>query len=373
MYAARHGDRAGRPGVVGGRSGSGCITKISRKPTVTDGSRVGFPGVAQLGIVARHPRRQYCTLVHHSTLTEWAMESPGGVLNHKRMPGGTRETPTTPARGRLAAADWLRAAVVPVWLGGIYIATTSTRFYVTRDLVGMDAHAYWLTGNGVALYSTGPQSADAFLYSPAFAQLIWPLTLLPWLVFVTLWIVLESATFAWLLVPLGWRWGVPAFLFCLPEIVIGNIYAFLAAAAILGMRWPAVWAFPILTKVTPGLGPLWYAARREWRPLFWAIGGTLVLTVVSLSITPNLWSDWAALLLSSSGSGALWLPLRLVAAVALTIVAARIDKAWLLAVAMLLACPVVAGISVLTILAAIPRLRQTRVACPRPTSAHSVP
>jgi Glycosyltransferase family 87 len=283
--------------------------------------------------------------------------------------GGAQEKSTIHASQRLTASEWLRAAVVPVWLGGLYVAANSTRFYLTRNWVGMDAHAYWLTGSHQDLYGAAPQSVDAFLYSPAFAQLIWPLTHFPWPVFVALWIVLVSATFVWLLVPLGWRWGVPAFCLCVPEIAVGNVYAFLAAAAVLGMRWPAVWAFPILTKVTPGLGPLWFAVRREWPQVAWAVGGTLALIVVSLSIAPGTWSAWAVFLLSSSGSSGPWLPMRLVAAVTLTIVGARLDKAWLLAVAMLLACPVVAGVSALSILAAIPRLRSTQVARHRPTSA----
>jgi hypothetical protein len=283
--------------------------------------------------------------------------------------GGTQDESTITASQRLTASDWLRAAVVPVWLGGLYFAANSTWFYLTRNWVGMDAHAYWLTGSHQHLYGAAPQSVDAFLYSPAFAQLIWPLTHFPWPVFVALWIVLVSATFAWLLIPLGWRWGVPAFCLCVPEIAVGNVYAFLAAAAVLGMRWPSLWAFPILTKVTPGLGPLWFAFRREWRQLAWAVGGTLALTVVSLSFAPSAWSNWAAFLWSSSGGGGLWLPMRIVAAVTLTIVGARLDKAWLLPVAMLLACPVVAGVSALSILAAMPRLWPKRVARPRPTPA----
>lgn len=286
------------------------------------------------------------------------------------MHGGAPQKSTIPAGRRLTAADWQRAAVIPVWLGSLFVAANAVRFYFTRHLVGMDAHAYWLTGSHQHLYGAAPQSADAFLYSPAFAQLIGPLTHLPWPAFVTLWIVLVSATFAWLLAPLGWRWGVPAFCWCVPEIAIGNIYAFLAAVVVLGMRWPALWAFPILTKVTPGLGPVWFAVRREWRQLTWALGGTLALAVISLAIAPRSWSDWVALLLSAQGGASMWLPLRLVAAVTLTIVAARLNRAWLLAVAMLLACPVIAGVSALSILAAIPRLWRPQIPRPGPTPSN---
>jgi Glycosyltransferase family 87 len=168
--------------------------------------------------------------------------------------------------------------------------------------------------------------------------------------------------------PLGWRWGVPAFCWCVTEIAVGNIYAFLAAVAVLGMRWPALWAFPILTKVTPGLGPLWFAVRCQWRQLAWAVGGTLAVAGLSLAIKPELWSDWGAFLLSSSGGGP-WLTVRLVGAVTLTIVGARLDRAWMLAIAMFLACPVIAGVSALTVLAAIPRLMQPQVQVSTPGPA----
>ncbi len=45
---------------------------------------------------------------------------------------------------------------------------------------------------------------DAYLYSPAFAQVISVTTWLPWPVFAALWAGLEAAAFLWLLRPLGW-------------------------------------------------------------------------------------------------------------------------------------------------------------------------
>ena len=43
-------------------------------------------------------------------------------------------------------------------------------------------------------------------------------------------------------------------------------------AIVLGFRWPFTWAFVLLTKVTPGVGLLWFAVRREWRSLAIALG-----------------------------------------------------------------------------------------------------
>ena len=48
--------------------------------------------------------------------------------------------------------------------------------------LGWDAHAYYVAWSG-GLYEALPGSADAYNYSPLFAQIVWPLTLLPWPVF----------------------------------------------------------------------------------------------------------------------------------------------------------------------------------------------
>ena len=48
--------------------------------------------------------------------------------------------------------------------------------------IGWDAHAYYVAWSG-GLYEELPGTVDAYNYSPLFAQVIWPLTLLPWPVF----------------------------------------------------------------------------------------------------------------------------------------------------------------------------------------------
>ena len=65
----------------------------------------------------------------------------------------------------------------------------------------------------------------------------------------------------------------PATLFALllppvaAEINAANINFPMGLAIVAAFRWPALWAFPLLTKVTPGVGVLWFAVRREWRAL----------------------------------------------------------------------------------------------------------
>ena len=147
----------------------------------------------------------------------------------------------------------------------------------------LDAHAYWATDLGHLYQGAVVGGRDAYLYSPAFAQLIWPLTQVPFPVFAAFWFVAEGAGLLWLLRPLPWSWQVPFLLLASPELVSGNIHVFLAVAIVLGFRYPAAWAAVLLTKVTPGIGLLWFAVRREWRSLAIALAATVVIAAVSFA------------------------------------------------------------------------------------------
>jgi hypothetical protein len=157
----------------------------------------------------------------------------------------------------------------------------------------VDAYAYWSTRDGTYYDGQTAGAMGAYLYSPAFAQLLAPLTWLPWPVFVTVWTAINVAVVWWLL----GRWSLPAMLF-LPipfEIVSGNVHLLYAAAIVLGVRASATWALPILTKVTPGIGLAWFAVRREGRPLVQAVVVTGAIVAVSyLSIRPPGVSGWTS-------------------------------------------------------------------------------
>jgi hypothetical protein len=128
---------------------------------------------------------------------------------------------------------------------------------------------------------------------------------------------------------------------------MGNIHAFIAVAIVLGFRWPAAWAFILLTKVTPGVGLLWFVARREWRNLAIALGATAAIVAVSFAIAPPLWSEWVDVLASRSTAantagiyGLIPLVMRLPIAAVLVVWAARTDRAWIVPLAAVLAMPV---------------------------------
>ena len=156
-----------------------------------------------------------------------------------------------------------------------------------------DARAYW-TVDLDTLYARGQVGGeDAYLYSPAFAQLMVPLTILPWAVFAGLWAALNLGALLWMAGPV-----VAGLLLVVPgspvidEVGTGNIHLMLAAAIVLAFRWSGAWALPLLTKVTPGIGVLWLAGARRWRELAIALGTTLVIVIVSFALAPQLWFDW---------------------------------------------------------------------------------
>ena len=234
---------------------------------------------------------------------------------------------------------------------------------VWRVAPGSDSQAYWLTGHSAHLYGAAPGTPGAYLYSPVFATVIWPLTQLSWGVFRLVWMVAIAAAFAWLLAPLGVRRGVPWFCLCLVEVLMGNIYAFIAVAAVIGIKHGGAWAFVLLTKITPAVGLLWFAVRREWRSLAISLGVTGGVVALSLALSFHEWTDWVNYLRAHRGAGGTsWWPARAALGYSLVVAAARWNKAWLLAPAMYLTQPMMAHWYVgLPLLAAIPRLRTASI------------
>ncbi len=185
----------------------------------------------------------------------------------------------------------LFAAVTMLAWGGLLFAWVWLNFN-QRDFM-QDARAYWQYDYG-NLYAHGTVGGtDAYLYSPAFAQLFFPFGALPWPVFKGLWSAVNIGALVWLAGP---RWGALLLLFpgspVSDEISTGNLHLLIAVAAVVGFRYPASWAFMLLTKVTPGIGLLWFAGRRAWRSLAIALGATAAISLVSFAIAPHLWFEW---------------------------------------------------------------------------------
>ncbi len=249
---------------------------------------------------------------------------------------------------------------------GVFVALFGIAMAGTYG-IGWDAHAYYVAWTG-GLYEELPETRDAYNYSPLFAQAIWPLTLLPWPVFCLLLVGAAAAGILWLSRPLPPVLAVGMWLFCLPEILSGNIFWLLAVMTVLGFTRGSPWCVAAFTKVLPCLGPVWFLARGEWRHLAGFVAASAALLAASFAVSPGEWVNWIEFLRDSASdsSGKVYLTLftvtfplmaRLPLALVVAVVAARTDRRWLLPVAMLLASPVV-GWGTFALLAAIPRLRR---------------
>src|SRR5664280_2813727 len=120
-------------------------------------------------------------------------------------------------------------------------------------------------------YTRPPTYRDAFLYSPAFAQALWPFGQLSWPAFHSIWIAGQAGVLGWLLVPWGWRRGLTLAPFFITELLLGNVYLFFAGALVVSLgRAPGALALPLLTKISPGVVGIWFVVRREWHAVMWA-------------------------------------------------------------------------------------------------------
>jgi hypothetical protein len=245
------------------------------------------------------------------------------------------------------------AIAVAIWL--LVVALAEPYSWQTLG-TGHDARPYWTALTGSPYLTSTVGAHDAYLYSPAFLQLIGPLRVLPWQAFIAAWtiVMIGAALFVVGPVLLG-----PVLLLVLPELLGGNITLLIALAIVLGFRWPAAWSFVLLTKVTPGVGLLWFAVRGEWRKLAVAIGATVALVSVSWIVSPTgEWQRWFEVLAVNAGapitSGSLPVPalVRVPLAVLLIVWGARTDRRWVLPIGCLLAMPVI-WYGSLTLLAAV--------------------
>lgn len=210
--------------------------------------------------------------------------------------------------------------------------------YIAAAPVALDAHAYFVGQYGQL------GGTDAYLYSPAFSQAIEPLRWIGFDGFRTVWRGLSVAALTAMAGPLA-----GPLIFVRPvalEVNLGNVHLLLAAAIVAGFRWPAAWSFVLLTKITPGVGLVWFAVRREWRQLAIALGATGAIAVVSFALDPGAWFAWANVLASPGQADAellvtapLWL--RLPAAAALVAWGARSDRRWTVLAGAVLALPAV--------------------------------
>jgi hypothetical protein len=248
--------------------------------------------------------------------------------------------------------------IISGWLTTVFALVAVS--YLGRSL-GYDAFAYWSLDFGDLYERTMSNlfALGSFRYTPPIALLFAPLGLLPWWLFLWLWLALTLAIVSWL----GGRWALV--LLALPAVALelyhGNVHLLMAAAVALGFRHPWTWSFVILAKVTPGIALLWFAVRREWRQLVIALGVTAAAALAVLLLAPHYWTGFVAATLSNIGLPQHFsvpppLPFRLPLAVILVIWGARTNRPWTVPIAATLALPIVWVHGLTVALAAVPFL-----------------
>jgi hypothetical protein len=181
------------------------------------------------------------------------------------------------------------------------------------------------------------------------------LTWLPYAWFTAVWFALATSAYVWLVRPIGWVWGVPLLTLGLEDATIGNTAWLMALACVVGLgRRPGFWAVPLLTKITPAVGAVWFAARRDWGACIQLAAVSALAIGASWLMSPQLWEQWLDFLIAHRMQDATLIP-RVLCAVGLIAVAARNQRAWTIPIAMYIATPVLMVYG-LGMLAAIPRL-----------------
>jgi hypothetical protein len=261
---------------------------------------------------------------------------------------------------RLETPPWVGIVVaVVLWALVVVFAEPWGRLWGT----GQDARCYYQATLADPYLHSSWNDPIAYVYSPAFLQLVSPLTALPWQAFMAVWTGLLIGAVRFLTGPRLLAAGL-LFPFTAMEVAGGNVSLLLAVAIVVGFRWPAAWSLVLLTKITPGIGLVWFAVRREWRSLFIALGASALIASASAVVMPAAWRQWLDVIVANAGKGGTWasvpvpLLIRLPLAVAVVVWGARTDRRWTVPVASMLALPALwyGGLSM--VLAVIPLLRR---------------
>lgn len=243
----------------------------------------------------------------------------------------------TLARSARPAITWRRIARDAACLAGLVWFAYGVLAFREEPLI--DARMYWSvkTADPYAGFVWG---GFGFSYSPPLAQAFAVLHVIPWPLFAGLWTVLTLGLLAWLLRPAPWVGLVLAYPI-FDSLRTGQIELVMTAAIVVGFRTPGLWALPILAKITPGVGLLWFAVRREWQALAIALGATAAIVVLSVATVPDWWVSWFGFLTERTGGAQQWFWIRAAIAVGLAGWGARTGRAWTVPVTAMLALPVV--------------------------------
>lgn len=212
----------------------------------------------------------------------------------------------------------------------------------------VDVAAYWRAAGGDPYALSHLGSEGAGLYSPVAWQVLAPFGGLSMTVLVGALLAASIGALIYLVGPIVAALTLATPLpFVWQDLGSGNIHILIAAAVVLGFRYPAAWSFVLLTKLTPGIGLVWFVVRRQWRSLAIAVGFTSIVSAISFVVAPNLWWQWFDVLrANASGTPAgipVPVPLLIRVPLAAVVVAwgAWTNRAWTVPVSATLALPAI--------------------------------
>ena len=162
-----------------------------------------------------------------------------------------------------------------------------------------DARGFWIAWEG-GLYDIPWGEYEAYVYSPAFAQLLWPFTLLPWPVFAALWTLAAIGCLFWMRVP--WMLAFPG---VIDDILRGNIHVFMAAvdrprAALrrgVGVRHPHQGHARDRPPLARGAARVAPSGDCAW-------SSPAAIFAISFALSSELWLEWFGLLAENADTTA---------------------------------------------------------------------
>jgi hypothetical protein len=270
------------------------------------------------------------------------------------------------APGRIAAS-WRSRRFTVLGIDVAWISMAATIVFVGVFAVGqvmgladrpIDFVYVWEATNFDDLYGEVWGEDAWFVYPPPIAQafvlvrplgldvatVLWELVLAGCLVYIVRGWALPLVGLALLYLATGLPVLEP-FAQPLGQVLTGNVQMLLLAALVAGFRYPALWAFPILTKVSPAVALLWFPARGEWRSFAIALGTTGAIVAVSFALAPAGWFEWVEFTIRTAGAAppvpVLPIPpwFGIPAAIVLVVWAARGNRRWAVPLALILASP----------------------------------
>jgi hypothetical protein len=270
-------------------------------------------------------------------------------------------------RGRpLETATVIRAVRDALSIAGVLLLIITFR----TGGPGFDFYAYWAVDPADPY--TVIEGFGAFHYTPPLVWFALPLRIVSWPLAYWIYFGILMAVLVWL--ARDWALAWLAFPPVASELYHGNIHLLIAAALVLSLRYPVAYWFIALSKVSPGVTAIWYLARREWRNFALAVGGAAIIAAIAFILAPDLWLEWLKHLSSYTTQAqnliAIPLAVRLPIAALLVLVAARTNRPWILAPAVVLSLPLlwVHGLAVLV--AITPLVRMSRVGASRVAAPH---